>query len=116
MCRLLLLVGTDCCSRRSSRRVDHGRSRPLRDPHIRKRLIEVQRELHADGQPYRAFDVFNLGRYERQWWQKERLKGADEEHRRVVLEFFKAEILANPPSPLLHGRKGAAFCHVDGID
>ena len=59
----------------------------------RKRLIEVQRDRHEAGDPYRAFDVLNLGRYERQWWQKERLKGADEEHRRVVLEFFKAEIL-----------------------
>lgn len=82
----------------------------------RKRLIELQRELHAKDKPYRAFDVLNLGRYERQWWQQERLKGADEEHRRIVLEFFKAEILANPPSPLLHGRKGTAFCHVDAID
>ncbi|MFH0982210.1 MAG: site-specific DNA-methyltransferase [Planctomycetota bacterium] len=82
----------------------------------RKRLIEVQRKLHADGKPYRAFDVFNLGRYERQWWQKERLRGADEEHRRVVLEFYKAEVLTNAPSPLIHGRKGAALCHVDGID
>ena len=33
-----------------------------------------------------------------------------------MLEFFKAEILAAPPSPLLHGRKAGAFCHVDGID
>lgn len=82
----------------------------------RKRLIELQRELHDEGKPYRAFDVFNLGRYERQWWQKERLQGADEEHRRVVLEFYKAEVLANAPSPLLHGRKGPALCHVDGID
>lgn len=82
----------------------------------RKRLIEMQRELHDDGKPYRAFHVFNLGRYERQWWQKERLKGADEEHRRVVLEFYKAEPLAQSPSPYLHGRKGPAFCHVDGID
>lgn len=82
----------------------------------RKRQIEVQRKLHALGRPYRAFDVFNLGRYERQWWQKERLRGADEEHRRVVLEFFRAEILPNPPSPLLHGRKGSAFCHIDAID
>ena len=84
----------------------------------RKRLIELQRSLHDDGKPYRAFDVYNLGRYERQWWQKESLKGADEEHRRVVLEFFKAEILApqQASSPLLHGRKGPAFCHVDGID
>lgn len=84
----------------------------------RKRLIELQRNLHAEGKPYRAFDVYNLGRYERQWWQKERLQGADEEHRRIVLEFFKAEILqpGKAPSPLIHGRKGPAFCHVDGID
>ncbi|MCH9055876.1 DUF559 domain-containing protein [Synechococcus sp. PCC 6716] len=82
----------------------------------RKRLIELQRKLYREGKPYRAFDVYNLGRYERQWWQKDRLQGADEEHRRVILEFFKAEILTNPPSPLLHGRKAGAFCHVDGID
>jgi adenine-specific DNA-methyltransferase len=82
----------------------------------RKRLIESQRKLHADGKPYRSFDVHNLGRYERQWWQKDRLKGAEEEHRKVVLEFFRAEVLTHAISPLLHGRKGAAFCHVDGID
>ena len=82
----------------------------------RKRLIGLQRQLSEDGKPYRAFDVYNLGRYERQWWQKERLAGADEEHRKVVLEFFKAEILQNTPSPLIHGRKAGAYCHVDGID
>ncbi len=82
----------------------------------RKRMIELQRNLHTEGNPYRAFDVYNLGRYERQWWQKERLKGADDEHRRVVLEFFRAEQLSKAPSPLIHGRKNGAFCHVDGID
>jgi adenine-specific DNA-methyltransferase len=87
----------------------------------RKRLIDVQRTLSAEGKPYRAFDVYNLGRYERQWWQKDALKGADTEHRRVVLEFFKAEILdpaksGRGGSPLIHGRKGRAVCHVDGID
>ncbi|GIK53228.1 MAG: hypothetical protein BroJett014_22010 [Planctomycetota bacterium] len=82
----------------------------------RKRIIELQRKLHAEGQPYRAFDVYNLGRYERQWWQKDALKGADEEHRKVVLGFFKAEVLDKSPSPLIHGRKGVAFCHVDKID
>jgi adenine-specific DNA-methyltransferase len=44
----------------------------------RKRLIELQRKLYREGKPYRAFDVYNLGRYERQWWQKDRLQGADE--------------------------------------
>jgi adenine-specific DNA-methyltransferase len=81
----------------------------------RKRLIELQRTLHDGNQPYRAFDVYNLGRYERQWWQKERLKGADEEHRKVVLGFYRAEVLPNP-TEYLHGRKGRAFVYVDGID
>ncbi|MCX6910584.1 MAG: site-specific DNA-methyltransferase [Verrucomicrobia bacterium] len=81
----------------------------------RKRLIELQRTLHDEGKPYRAFDVYNLGRYERQWWQKERLKGADEEHRKVVLGFYKAEVLPNAGA-YLHGRKGRAFVYVDGID
>lgn len=82
----------------------------------RKRLIGLQRDLHEENQPYRSFDVYNLGRYERQWWQQESLKGAEEEHRSVVLKFFRAEVLSNTPSPLIHGRKGTAFIHVDGID
>ena len=82
----------------------------------RKRLIELQRYLHTAEMPYRAFDVYNLGRYERQWWQKALLQGADDEHRRIVLEFYKAERLQNPTSPLIHGRKGLAFVHVDKID
>jgi len=82
----------------------------------RKRLIQVQRELHAAGKPYRSFDVYNLGRYERQWWQVERLKGADDEHRRLVLQFYKAAPLEHPPNPLLHGKKHGAFVHVDQID
>jgi adenine-specific DNA-methyltransferase len=81
----------------------------------RKRIIEIQRTLHNENKQYRSFDVYNLGRYERQWWQKESLKGADEEHRRVVMEFYRAEPLPNATG-LLHGRKGQAFVHVDAID
>ncbi len=82
----------------------------------RKRLIDEQRQLSKERKSYRAFDVYNLGRYERQWWQKEHLEGADDEHRKVVLEFFRAEILENSPSPLIHGRKANAYCHIDDID
>jgi DNA modification methylase len=81
----------------------------------RKRLIDLQRRLQADGQPYRAFDVYNLGRYERQWWQRERLQGFDRDHRRVVLGFYRADPLPNPTA-WLHGRKGGAFVYVDSID
>ncbi len=82
----------------------------------RKRLIDIQRTLHETGKPYRSFDVHNLGRYERQWWQKERLKGADEEHRKVVLGFYRAEVLIDSVSPFIHGRKGPALVYVAGID
>ncbi len=82
----------------------------------RKRLLDMQRTLHADERPYRSFDVFNMGRYERGWWQQEALDGADGEHRRCVLRFFGAEPLNAAPSPLLHGRREGAFVHVDGID
>ncbi len=82
----------------------------------RKRMIEIQRKLYSEEKPYRAFDVYNLGRYERQWWQKDRLKGMEEEHRRIVLAFYRAEALSNPVSPFLHGKKGAAIVSVDGID
>ncbi len=82
----------------------------------RKRLIQVQRELHADSKPYRSFDVYNLGRYERQWWQMERLKGADTEHRQIVLQFYKATPLQLSSNSLLHGTKHGAFVHVHHID
>ena len=82
----------------------------------RKRMIGIQRDVYRDDRPYRSFDVYNLGRYERQWWQQESLEGADEEHRAVVLKFFRAETLNHAPSPLIHGQKSGAFVHVDGID
>lgn len=82
----------------------------------RKRLIDLQRKRHDEGQPYRAFDVYNLGRYERQWWYKKLLtENAEQDHRNVVLGFYKAEPLPNS-SGLLHGRKGRALVFVDGID
>jgi adenine-specific DNA-methyltransferase len=82
----------------------------------RKRLIQVQRDLHAEGKPYRSFDVYNLGRYERQWWQFDRLKGYNDEHRNLVLRFYKAAPLQTTPHPLLHGSRGGALVHVDQID
>jgi DNA modification methylase len=36
----------------------------------RKRLIETQRKLKSDGKSYRAFEVLNLGKYERQYFMK----------------------------------------------
>ena len=84
----------------------------------RKRMIDLQRDLHTSEKPYRSFDVYNVGRYERQWWQKEQLNGAESEHRRVVLELFGAEILppSNQPIPFIHGFKNGNYCYVASID
>jgi adenine-specific DNA-methyltransferase len=81
-----------------------------------KRLIGLQRERADAGRPYRAFELHNLGRYERQWWQRERLRGDDGEYRRLVLKLYNAEHVHATPSPLLHGRKAGALVHVAGID
>ena len=85
-----------------------------------KRLIDAQREMQENKKLYRAFDIYNLGRYERQRWQM----GADgaesarreKEHRKTVLSFFGAQSLKSAPSPLLHGEKEAAFVHIAGVD
>jgi site-specific DNA-methyltransferase (adenine-specific)/adenine-specific DNA-methyltransferase len=76
----------------------------------RKRLIGVQRELKAADKDFRAFEVLNLGRYERQAYlniggrftpeqRKEALAQKEREFRDLILRAFKA-------SPL--GTEGAA--------
>ena len=70
----------------------------------RKRLIGVQRELKAADKPFRAFEVLNLGRYERQAYlnvggrltgqQKEQaLAQKEREFRELILRAYKAQPL-----------------------
>jgi adenine-specific DNA-methyltransferase len=81
----------------------------------RKRLIGVQRDLHGDAKPYRSFDVYNMGRYERQWWQKEALKGADAGHRAFVLGVLWRRAAGQPRKPLAPraARRGGGACGRD---
>lgn len=68
----------------------------------RKRMIDLQRKLKAEGRSFRAFEVFNLGRYERQAYlnvggrltgeQRERaLAEREREFRELILRAYKAE-------------------------
>ena len=59
-------------------------SGPLRHPH-QQRLIDLQRKPRRMA-TLPGLRCHNLGRYERQWWQRERLQGFDRDHRRVVLD------------------------------
>jgi site-specific DNA-methyltransferase (adenine-specific)/adenine-specific DNA-methyltransferase len=70
----------------------------------RKRLIQVQRELKAAGKPFRAFEVLNLGRYERQAYlnvagrltgkkKEQALARKEQEFRELILRAYRAEPL-----------------------
>ncbi|EQD70297.1 adenine specific DNA-methyltransferase, partial [mine drainage metagenome] len=71
----------------------------------RKRLIGVQRELKAAEKNFRAFEVLNLGRYERQAYlsvsprlsdaQREAaLTQKERDYRELILRAYQAESLA----------------------
>jgi len=52
----------------------------------RKRMIGVQRQLKADNKPYRAFEVLNLGKYERQHFIGVNLNLREEERQKQLEE------------------------------
>ncbi len=79
----------------------------------RKRLIQVQRELKAGGKPFRAFEVLNLGRYERQAYlnvagrlagrkKEQALARKEQEFRDLILNAYRAEPL--PDTGFFHGK------------
>lgn len=84
----------------------------------RKRLIGVQRELCSAGKDYRAFEVLNLGKYERQFFMDdlsaEDLRPKEEQYVQLILEAYKAKRIDN--APLLHGIKGDRFVHIGALD
>lgn len=68
----------------------------------RKRMISVQRELKKDGKDYRAFEILNLGKYERQHYigvnpnlrDKEKQKQIAQKEKaftELILRAYKAE-------------------------
>ena len=68
----------------------------------RKRLIGVQRQLKADGEDYRAFEILNLGKYERQHYiglnpnlreaeQEQQLEEKEKAFVNLILRAYSAE-------------------------
>jgi len=91
----------------------------------RKRLIQVQRELKDSGKPFRAFEVLNLGRYERQAYlnvggrltgkQKEQaLAQKEREFRDLILRAYKAQPLEN--EIFFHGKNAGRLVVVGPIN
>jgi len=91
----------------------------------RKRLIGVQRELKAAGKDFRAFEVLNLGRYERQAYlhvggrltreQREvALAQKELQFRELILRAYKAEALAE--ASFFHGKTAGRLVVVGPIN
>lgn len=68
----------------------------------RKRMIEVQRQLKKEGNNYRAFEILNLGKYERQHYiginynlseaqQKKQMQKKERDFIGLILRAYKAE-------------------------
>jgi len=91
----------------------------------RKRLIGVQRELKAAGKPFRAFEVLNLGRYERQAYlnvstrlsakkKAEALARKEQEFRDLILRAYKAQPLEG--ESFFHGKLAGRLVVVGPIN
>lgn len=91
----------------------------------RKRLIQVQRELKTENKPFRAFEVLNLGRYERQAYlnvglrlsakkKTEALAKKEREFRDLILKAYRAEPL--PDAVFFHGKNGGRLVVVGPIN
>src|SRR6218665_1577821 len=84
----------------------------------RKRLIGVQRELKACGKNFRAFELLNLGKYERQFFMDDLANGTrkakEDVYVDLILEAYKAKRINGHHT--LHGSKVGRFVHVGPLD
>jgi len=91
----------------------------------RKRMIEVQRQFRKEEKPYRAFEILNLGKYERQHYigvnpnlsDKEKQKMLEErEHEflALILGAYKAEEVTGFRT--MHGKKNARMVIVGPVN
>jgi site-specific DNA-methyltransferase (adenine-specific)/adenine-specific DNA-methyltransferase len=91
----------------------------------RKRLIQVQRDLKESGKPFRAFEVLNLGRYERQIYlnvggrltgkeREEALARKEQEFRDLILRAYRAQPLQG--DGFFHGKSAGRLVVVGPIN
>ncbi|MCZ0932519.1 MAG: site-specific DNA-methyltransferase, partial [Oligoflexia bacterium] len=91
----------------------------------RKRMIGVQREMKQSGKDYRAFEILNLGKYERQHYigvnmnlrEKDREKQLEEKEKnyiKMILQAYSATALSQ--STVFHGKKSDRMVAIGPID
>lgn len=91
----------------------------------RKRMIDVQRQMKNDGKDYRAFEILNLGKYERQHYIGVNMNLRDEEKQKqlaqkekdfveLILRAYKAD--STDGFRTFHGKKNARMVAVGPIN
>lgn len=84
----------------------------------RKRMIGVQRELKENGKDFRAFEVLNLGKYERQFFIDDlangKLKQKEEMYLDLISHAYSAERINGYAT--LHAKKASRFVHIGPLD
>ncbi len=89
----------------------------------RKRLLDlrVKDEERGIERGCRPFELLNLGRYERKYWQgltfgnepRSDEEGAIGAYVKFILDLYKAQAIRGSQ---IHGKKGPAFVHVGAVD
>lgn len=79
----------------------------------RKRLLDI-----PDCQP---FEILNLGKYERKYWQMNGIKGRQKDTQKAIFEYLEFIIKLYHAEPVigfshLHGRKAGRMVHVGATD
>jgi DNA modification methylase len=91
----------------------------------RKRMINVQRQLKTEGINYRAFEILNLGKYERQHYigvnvnlreeqQQKQLQEKEKNFTELILHAYRAEGIEN--FKCFHGKKAGRLVSVGPIN
>jgi len=91
----------------------------------RKRMIGVQRQLKAEGKGYRAFEILNLGKYERQHYiginpnlreaeQNKQLEEKEAAFVDLILRAYRAE--KTEGFPTFHGKKAGRMVSVGPVN
>ena len=90
----------------------------------RKRMIGMQRERKESGKTYRAFELLNLGKYERYHYvgvkrdgdevEKLSLKRKEKEYLELISKAYNAELINGYQT--IHMKKQGTFCVVGPID
>lgn len=91
----------------------------------RKRMIDVQRQFRKEGKSYRAFEILNLGKYERQHYigvnpnlsdeeQQKMLQEREQEFLSLILGAYKAEAIQGFRT--MHGKKAARMVVIGPVN